>query len=67
MKMEVIKKYAIVVEPEDWKSLYSLRDSFKNICESMDRCKECPLEPICDNFGVIPDGYLQSIIDVLED
>ena len=65
--MEVIKKYAVVIESEDWKSLYSLRNSFINICEGMDGCKNCPLESICSNFDVTPYEYLQNIIDTLED
>ena len=65
--MEVIKKYAVVIESEDWKSLYSLRNGFKNICESINECKDCPLESICNNFSITPDVYLQNIIDILED
>lgn len=65
--MEVIKKYAVVIESEDWKSLYSLRNSFKNICENMDGCKNCPLESICSTFDITPDKYLQNIIDILDD
>lgn len=65
MQVVPITRNALVFDSNDWGRLGALMTDFKTVCETQNRCKECPLIDFCDEHPN-PADYLKSLYEFLD-
>ena len=66
MKVVEIKKKALEVDKEDWHMMGELAMRFKEVCEQVYSCKDCPLEKFCEDRDEHPADYLFNLMEFLD-
>lgn len=63
--MEIMKRYKIILEPDERESFRTVTSILTDICDYADCCSDCPLMDVCEKN--LDTGSLCEILNNIQD